>query len=123
MSPTQAPPTSGTNIHSVTAHSALIGGCSLVNTYCQTGWDQYGDRCYWYSNSNQATYATARASCQGKHAELVSINSVYEQAYLLSTLRGKGNMWLGLNDQVTEGEYVWTDGSDVTSVGNYLSEL
>lgn len=88
----------------------------LVNVYCPNDWDQYGDRCYWYSNLNLATYSTASASCGARNGHLVSINSVYEQAYVLARLSGKGNMWLGLTDRVNEGEYVWTDGSDVTSV-------
>ena len=87
-----------------------------MNVYCQNDWDQYGDRCYWYSSYNQATYATAETNCKARGAHLVSINSVYEQAYVLAKLHGGSNMWLGLNDKQTEGEYVWTDDSNVTLV-------
>jgi C-type mannose receptor len=96
--PTQAPPTQANS-----------------NVYCKSRWQQYGDRCYKMAPS-QAVYSTARQSCIAENAELLSINSVYEQAYILSTLRRKGDIWLGLNDVRTEGEYVWTDGSNVTYV-------
>lgn len=54
----------------------------------------------------------ARATCQTVGAKLVSIQSATENSLVLS-LAGPIDTFLGGNDEVTEGTFVWEDGSAV----------
>lgn len=58
-------------------------------------------------------YSDAQQQCVNKGAHLVSINSVFEQSFVLSKLGTKKSIWIGLNDRTDEGNYVWTDQSAV----------
>lgn len=62
----------------------------------------------------------ARAKCEDLGAQLVKIESAEENDFLKSTyLNASGvTFWIGLNDQMQEGEWIWADGS---SLGDYVN--
>eukprot|EP00118_Oscarella_pearsei_P022672 m.264678 g.264678 ORF g.264678 m.264678 type:complete len:1411 (+) comp40476_c0_seq1:1691-5923(+) len=83
--------------------------------FCQKDWVHSNGNCYQY-NANKVTYAKAVTACrQTPGANLTSVNSIYEQAILLSMLGSGGvDVWIGLDDQAVEGSYQWKDGTPVT---------
>ena len=51
-----------------------------------------------------------------RSTELISINSVAEQAFVLRQLKDLkvSQVWLGLNDRKVEGRYEWSDRSQLS---------
>ena len=84
----------------------------LVSQYCKSGWEQYGSYCYWLS-SGTAVYSQAQRDCQQKGGELASIGSLFEHAFVVAKVGGSADVWIGLNDQTSEGSYLWTDNQPV----------
>lgn len=68
---------------------------------------------------NNETYRDAQSTCKSKQSHLVRVDDVFESAFLVSQFPLAGGddqhpVWIGLNDMMTEGMYVWTDGWPVT---------
>ena len=86
---------------------------------CPPGWRLFADwsnHCYWHSAQVKATWADAQLNCiaQDSRAHLASISDVIECDYIVDTVgAGQISTWIGLNDKVKEGIYVWSDGSPV----------
>uniref|UniRef100_A0A3B4V093 C-type lectin domain-containing protein n=1 Tax=Seriola dumerili TaxID=41447 RepID=A0A3B4V093_SERDU len=57
------------------------------------------DKCYFFSTDTKS-WMEANAFCLGQNSNLMSIQDIHERYY-----------WIGLNDQVTEGVWEWSDGS------------
>ena len=57
---------------------------------------------------------TYREDCALKGGQLVQINDMVEEDFLMSILHSKmftgDGLWIGLSDQDTEGQFVWTNG-------------
>jgi hypothetical protein len=60
-----------------------------------------------------ATWAQARDACVADEARLVVIEDLTESTYVHSLLDNL-EIWIGLSDLVTEGTFVWVDGSPLT---------
>ncbi|XP_072025333.1 uncharacterized protein [Amphiura filiformis] len=59
-------------------------------------------------NQTAATWTDARAFCQSLHrTDLAVVNSDDELIYLKTITTGA--YWIGLNDEVKEGSYIWTN--------------
>ncbi|KAL9970562.1 hypothetical protein ACROYT_G022961 [Oculina patagonica] len=67
------------------------------------------------------TWNNATAKCKSLGAELVKIESVEEQDFLIATFftASAVTYWFGLSDQVEEGQWIWTDGSLLANYGNW----
>ena len=65
--------------------------------------------------TKRETWQKARANCEKIGADLVKIESAVENEFLdtafLTTGLSRVTYWIGLSDQVNEGEWKWTDGS------------
>jgi len=81
---------------------------SQVN--CPIGGEFEGN-CYWY-NATGVTWETAEQDCVRRGGHLTSVHSKAELDFVIS-LRGNSTAapWIGGSDIVTEGKYVWTDGT------------
>lgn len=71
----------------------------------------YGDHSYlFYHNESVISWDAAETSCQGIGGHLASITSA-EEGDAVNTLVGASqDVWLGLNDNESEGTYVWSSG-------------
>ncbi|XP_077993135.1 C-type mannose receptor 2-like [Glandiceps talaboti] len=84
---------------------------------CPTGYMEYNNKCYSFNGQayeDRVDWQTARSICNTQGGDLVSIHSQNIQSFLTSNLRDVSNpMWIGLNDEMTTGQYRWQDGSEV----------
>ena len=70
------------------------------------------------------TYAEAVESCASAGMQLATITSAEEQDWIWDTsdamfISGAKDVWIGLNDNDTEGDFVWQDGSPLGSYTNW----
>ncbi|CAM9842483.1 unnamed protein product, partial [Heterosigma akashiwo] len=69
--------------------------------------------CYYY-NEDSLSWEDAQTACEALGGKLVSVNSEDINTEILS-LAGSSDAWIGLNDQTTEGTYMWSDDSTLES--------
>ncbi|XP_030643624.1 C-type lectin domain family 4 member E-like [Chanos chanos] len=74
-------------------------------------WMESGTSLY-YLSATEKTWSESRQDCREKGADLVIINTKEEQEFLTSL---KANVWIGLTDSVTEGNWNWVDGKPLTT--------
>ncbi|KAJ8320950.1 hypothetical protein KUTeg_002537 [Tegillarca granosa] len=77
----------------------------------------FENHCYEFIIHRRENWEHAREDCKIKGGNLLSIHSIQEQNFIMSSLSslnflGKG-VWLGLNDKVTEKTFVWDSGEPV----------
>ena len=85
----------------------------LASASCLSGWFEHYPYCYWRS-SYSTTWHNARDACPtyGSGSHLASIHSLTENSAVIEHFNF-GDSWIGLNDDVTEGQFFWVDGSAV----------
>lgn len=72
----------------------------------------YGNYCYFFQNSTNETWFSARLSCIQFGGDLLSIEDKSEQAFVNSNeahFLKNVEYWIGLTDQELEGKFVWSD--------------
>ncbi|XP_072525647.1 uncharacterized protein [Salminus brasiliensis] len=84
-----------------------------TNLAIKEGWLYFGSKVY-YISTEQKTWTKSKQDCINRGANLVIINNIEEQEFLLKTLKGR-RAWIGLTDQHTEGVWKWVDGSLLTT--------
>ncbi|XP_067106279.1 C-type lectin domain family 4 member F-like [Osmerus mordax] len=77
----------------------------------QDGWRRFGCSCYYVSTVDK-NWNDSRQDCIGRGADLVIINSREEQDFLNNLNK---RVWIGLTDTVTEGTFIWVDGTPLTT--------
>ncbi|XP_067106280.1 C-type lectin domain family 12 member B-like [Osmerus mordax] len=75
------------------------------------GWRRFGCSFYYVSTVDK-NWNDSRQDCIGRGADLVIINSREEQDFLNNL---KKTVWIGLTDTVTEGTFIWVDGTPLTT--------
>ncbi|CAJ1059161.1 uncharacterized protein LOC115426795 [Xyrichtys novacula] len=81
---------------------------------CDTGWKKYGLSCYFVSTGKK-NWAASREDCKAQGADLVVINSEEEKDFLSGLVSWGENTWIGLTDSAQEGNWMWVDGTPVTT--------
>ena len=105
--------------NSVMVPSTVVPTAGPLKGYCESGWMHYKSKCYKLNADDNLSWMAARNACRaemtdGKHGDLASILSVYENAFLFSKMNGiSTSFFIGLNDIKAEGEYLWADQSNV----------
>uniref|UniRef100_A0A8C4T0Y8 C-type lectin domain-containing protein n=1 Tax=Erpetoichthys calabaricus TaxID=27687 RepID=A0A8C4T0Y8_ERPCA len=83
-------------------------------TVCPEGWLLFNLKCYFFS-ADTLSWSSSRDMCNSIGGRLVIIRSKEEQEFLLNTISNKEaadkSYWIGLTDQVTEGQFIWVDGT------------
>uniref|UniRef100_A0A8C4WU68 C-type lectin domain-containing protein n=1 Tax=Eptatretus burgeri TaxID=7764 RepID=A0A8C4WU68_EPTBU len=86
----------------------------LYTVMCQSGWHKFRGQCYSHV-STWRTWQEAERHCVSCGAHLTSILYEGEQIFLkgrsicMSRLYFFG--WIGLNDHMLKGHFLWTDGN------------
>uniref|UniRef100_F6TGD6 C-type mannose receptor 2 n=1 Tax=Ciona intestinalis TaxID=7719 RepID=F6TGD6_CIOIN len=96
------------------AKDFIWGICPQPVRGCGDFWveGQFGEYCYQFNFQSSQTWVQARDACRQQNADLLSITSPKEQAWIAA---GRINvvttvMWLGMSDITVEGNWAWSDG-------------
>ncbi|KAJ7999322.1 hypothetical protein DPEC_G00193180 [Dallia pectoralis] len=81
---------------------------------CPKGWMKFESSCYYISTLNKK-WEESRQDCIDRGVDLVIINSTEEQSFINSLFGPGNNTWIGLTDSVTEGTWIWVDGTPLTT--------
>ncbi|XP_049898411.1 CD209 antigen-like [Epinephelus moara] len=113
-----------------TSYIKLASGCLNMTTHfqnkmlrtavqvrslpCQTGWTKFGDNCYIVSTEKK-NWTASRDACSAVGADLVTIKSSEEQAFVNGIMPSGLNAWIGMTDSRKEGTWMWVDGTLVNT--------
>jgi len=67
-----------------------------------------------YLLSNAGTWKQAQAQAVSLGGNLVTVNDAAENQFLVNTFGGTEQLWIGLTDEVNEGQFKWVNGEAVT---------
>ncbi|NXA13712.1 MRC1 protein, partial [Sapayoa aenigma] len=82
---------------------------------CPADWLLFQNQCYKFFGSSYEYWTTARRTCTSLGGNLASVHNEQEQAFLTFHLKDVSNdPWIGLNDILSELNFVWADGSAVS---------
>ncbi|XP_030267216.1 ladderlectin-like isoform X2 [Sparus aurata] len=81
---------------------------------CSAGWAKFGSRCFNFISSEK-TWVEAERYCLRFGTNLASVHSQEEYEFVQEVVRGTTGRfpqaWLGANDAVKDGAWLWSDGS------------
>ncbi|XP_021354593.1 macrophage mannose receptor 1-like isoform X2 [Mizuhopecten yessoensis] len=82
---------------------------------CPNYWKPHGTSCYQLIN-RKLNWNQGRSLCRQHGGYLASVASQADQNFLVSQLPANrtGGYWIGLNDQLIQNNFQWSDGSKVT---------
>ncbi|XP_035693523.1 C-type lectin domain family 10 member A-like isoform X2 [Branchiostoma floridae] len=85
---------------------------------CPVGYQRFQRTCYRFS-TDQKPYSEARAICHGDGGHLATVKNNETHDFLTNHVRAttRDHTWIGLSDQVTEGLWVWDDGTSLVGDG------
>ncbi|XP_061436025.1 LOW QUALITY PROTEIN: aggrecan core protein-like [Lethenteron reissneri] len=96
----------------VTGEGATVTGMTVVAAVsCEPGWHGFGGRCYRYV-ADRLPWAEAEEACRSVGGHLASVASRDENNFILAL--GSDYQWIGLNDRSSEGDFRWSDGSQLS---------
>lgn len=79
--------------------------CFLIFTDCSDGWVNFGKFCYIFSNTG-LNRTEALAECKNFDSHITVSRNEEANNFLVSHMQSPSS-WLGLSDEVTEGNFVW----------------
>ncbi|KAK2888177.1 uncharacterized protein [Channa argus] len=82
---------------------------AAAHCQCQANWREYENKCYFFS-TDVKSWMEANAYCLEHNSNLMSIQDVNERLWLRTQISTE-IYWIGLNDQIIEGTWEWSDGS------------
>ncbi|CAJ1082520.1 macrophage mannose receptor 1 [Xyrichtys novacula] len=84
-------------------------------SFCSNHWVPYAGNCYYLERSKKL-WKDALAACRKEGGDLASIHNVEEQSFIISQsgYLPTDELWIGLNDQMNQMLFEWTDRSHVT---------
>lgn len=85
--------------------------CSLLtDALCPSQYLENGGSCYRIA-AETINWESAETKCIADGGHLASVSSQAENDYVFGLRGANTEFWIGLNDKMTEGTYVWTDGT------------
>nr|XP_046265193.1 macrophage mannose receptor 1-like isoform X2 [Scatophagus argus] len=81
---------------------------------CKTGWRRHGSYCYFIGTQTK-TFDEARDDCKSSDSYLADVSTGVDNAFLVSLvgMRPEKHFWLGLSNQKSIDEFVWTNMNSV----------
>ncbi|XP_077389636.1 macrophage mannose receptor 1-like isoform X2 [Festucalex cinctus] len=93
----------------------VVGGWTpRVTCGCPSNWRRNGEQCYFISDVEK-TFTEAEDDCRARGGHLTSLQDAQERYWLKSYI-GQERFWIGLRDELKNGQFWWTDRSPVTQV-------
>ncbi|XP_045320283.1 C-type lectin domain family 4 member E isoform X2 [Leopardus geoffroyi] len=92
-----------------------------VKNCCPSSWIHFQSSCYLFS-TNTMSWASSVKNCSNMGAHLVVINTQEEQEFLFYAKPKRREFYIGLTDQVTEGQWQWVDGTPFTESLSFWDE-
>ncbi|XP_055998492.1 lectin BRA-3-like [Ostrea edulis] len=92
----------------------FLAALTTVFAACPSHWSGHRNKCYFFSRDNE-TFSDALILCEmlgvqyRRPASIATIDSANTQKYLANLIRHSGSTayYIGVNDIVNEGEFVW----------------
>uniref|UniRef100_A0A8C3QRN8 MRC1 protein n=1 Tax=Cyanoderma ruficeps TaxID=181631 RepID=A0A8C3QRN8_9PASS len=82
---------------------------------CPSDWILFKNKCYKFFGTGYDYWSTGMRVCRSLGGDLASIPNEQVQAFLTYHLKDVSNdVWIGLNDLLSELNFVWSDGSAVS---------
>ncbi|XP_008823564.1 C-type lectin domain family 4 member E isoform X2 [Nannospalax galili] len=106
------------NFKELSCHSDASGS---VKNCCPVNWEHFQSSCYFFSMTTM-TWILSLKNCSSMGAHLVVINTKEEQEFLFHTKPKKKEFYIGLTDQVTEGQWQWVDDTPFTESLSFWDE-
>ncbi|XP_071838886.1 uncharacterized protein [Apostichopus japonicus] len=78
---------------------------------CEAGWSYFDQFCYFFDETRR-TFEDSEQACSDLGGHLVSIHSAEEESFLSLRMSDSMSYYIGLNDQVTENQWKYTDASE-----------
>lgn len=94
----------------ITQLSCYSDGLGSVKNCCPLNWKYFQSSCYFFSTDTMSWISSSK-SCSNVGAHLVVINTQEEQEFLAHAKPRKKEFFIGLTDQVIEGQWKWVDGT------------
>uniref|UniRef100_A0A287AFT7 C-type lectin domain-containing protein n=1 Tax=Sus scrofa TaxID=9823 RepID=A0A287AFT7_PIG len=85
-----------------------------VKNCCPLNWIHFQSSCYFFS-TNVMSWTASLKNCSSIGAHLVVINTQEEQEFLFHAKPKRKEFYIGLTDQVIEGQWKWVDGTPFTT--------
>ncbi|MGH0117845.1 UNVERIFIED_CONTAM: hypothetical protein FKN15_003876 [Acipenser sinensis] len=101
--------------------AAIISLTVYQRGCCPEKWVQFNGKCYCFSTDTM-DWNSSRDNCTSMGGHLVIIESEAEERFLFDTAKAQtaGNRyWIGLTDAVTEGVWLWVDGTPLIDKAKY----
>ncbi|XP_030177457.1 C-type lectin domain family 4 member E isoform X2 [Lynx canadensis] len=92
-----------------------------VKNCCPLSWIHFQSSCYLFS-TNTMSWASSVKNCSNMGAHLVVINTQEEQEFLFYAKPKRREFYIGLTDQVIEGQWQWVDGTPFTEALSFWDE-
>ncbi|XP_077998784.1 lectin BRA-3-like [Glandiceps talaboti] len=99
-------------LSNVTVNVGFNSVSGYSQSICPSTWPTYGGNCYSFIDAEN-DWIKAESACKSFGGHLASIHSRQENEFVVGLLPSSQKVWIGLNDKDWEGEFAWSDGSDV----------
>lgn len=99
---------------SIEEYPAVRSCVSITEAQCPADWTKYGNSCY--RSFGSYNWDNAVQVCNQNNAHIVTINDAAENSWVIN-FSIAGRPWLGYNDIITEGNFVWS--YDTSSYTNW----
>ncbi|XP_072511425.1 C-type lectin domain family 4 member E isoform X2 [Notamacropus eugenii] len=81
-----------------------------INTCCPLNWKKFQSSCYFFSDDGM-TWTASLKNCEEMGGSLAVINTQEEQHFLFRAKPKGREFYIGLTDQVVDGNWQWVDGT------------
>ncbi|XP_062589492.1 C-type lectin domain family 17, member A-like [Saccostrea cucullata] len=102
--------------------AAVLWGFEGVNCVgCQPGWNQFQNKCYWFSHTTRP-WGEAEAICLGFQSKLAEPRTHAESAYLIShfqSLHDARFYWIGISDLIEEDRWIYSSDQQPIAVNDF----